>query len=252
MAAAEQNFQPQVGDTTAGPHIHTYVPRADGSILVGGVAYVRQSAATIPVVGTTPAPAVVVETPAPAVVQTPYPYYMYPQFASLSSSAPIQEMHFVPTSLIHSPIPVHLQLLTSTYLEQIPPQPVIYQQPYIAQPQPVYAAASPAISPPYYNIQPQPYPSTGYPAFNISQPAQGTYGYTGTEMLMQNMGQAAHPDFTKKQDMKPSDPDPYRMYWCREPDNTWTQRNRMTIESGDIGDCRWYVTDGQFYAVRLG
>ncbi|PVH78129.1 hypothetical protein DL98DRAFT_462866 [Cadophora sp. DSE1049] len=183
MSAAEQNFQPQVGETTAGPHIHTYVPRADGSILVGGVAYVRQSAATIPV---------------------------------------------------------------------IPPQPVLYQQPYIAQPQPVYAAPSPAISPPYYNIQAQPYPSTGYPTFNISQPAHGTYGYTGSEMLMQNMGQAAHPDFTKKQEMKPSDPDPYRMYWCREPDNTWTQRNRMTIESGDIGDCRWYATDGQFYAVRLG
>lgn len=69
---------------------------------------------------------------------------------------------------------------------------------------------------------------------------------------MQNMGQTIHPDFTKKQEMKPSDPDPYRMYWCREPDNTWTQRNRMTIESGDIGDCRWYVTEGQFYAVRLG
>ncbi|KAH7412795.1 hypothetical protein BKA64DRAFT_740557 [Cadophora sp. MPI-SDFR-AT-0126] len=201
MATAEQNFQPQVGDTTAGPHIHTYVPRADGSILVGGVAYVRQSAATIPVVGSTPAPAVVVETPAPAV---------------------------------------------------LPPQPVIYQQPYVAQPQPVYAAASPAISPPYYNIQAQPYTSTGYPAFSISQPGHGTYGYTGSEMLMQNMGQAVHPDFTKKQEMKPSDPDPYRMYWCREPDTTWTQRNRMTIESGDIGDCRWYATDGQFYAVRLG
>ncbi|KAK0121783.1 hypothetical protein ONS95_010066 [Cadophora gregata] len=134
----------------------------------------------------------------------------------------------------------------------IPPQPVVYQQPYITQPQPIYAAPSPAISPPYYNIQPQPYPSTGYPTFDINQPAHGTYGYTGTEMLMQNMGQAAHPDFTKKQEMKPSDPDPYRMYWCREPDNTWTQRNRMTIESGDIGDCRWYATDGQFYAVRLG
>ncbi|KAH7348478.1 hypothetical protein BKA65DRAFT_454707 [Rhexocercosporidium sp. MPI-PUGE-AT-0058] len=180
MATAQQNFQPQVGDTTAGPHIHTYIPRADGSILVNGVTYVRQSVATIPVT-------------APSV------------------------------------------------------------PPYIAQPQPIYAAAvTPAISPPYYNIQPQPYSSNGYPSFNISQPAYGTYGYTGTEMLMQNMGHAVHPDFSKKQEMKPSDDDPYRMYWCREPDNTWTQRNRMTIESGDIGDCRWYATDGQFYAVRLG
>ena len=94
MAAAEQNFQPQVGDTTAGPHIHTYIPRADGSILVNGIAYVRQSVATIPVAASVPvAAAVVVEAPAP-VVQMPYyprsPYdYMlypqlYPQFASLS------------------------------------------------------------------------------------------------------------------------------------------------------------------------
>ncbi|KAL5322710.1 hypothetical protein ACEPPN_010685 [Leptodophora sp. 'Broadleaf-Isolate-01'] len=205
MAAAEQNFQPQVGDTTNGPHLHTYIPRSDGSILVNGVAYVRQSVATIPInAPTVPAATVVIETPAPVIP---------------------------------------------------PPQPVAYQQPYIAQPQPIYAAApvaAPAIAPPYYNIQPQPYPSTGYPSFNISQPAHGTYGHTGAEMLMQNMGQTIHPDFTKKQEMKPSDPDPYRMYWCREPDNTWTQRNRMTIESGDIGDCRWYVTEGQFYAVRLG
>ncbi|KAG4441398.1 hypothetical protein IFR05_003085 [Cadophora sp. M221] len=207
MAAAQQNFQPQVGaDTTTGPHLHTYIPRSDGSILVNGVAYVRQSVTTIPISApSVPADAVVIEAPVPV-------------------------------------IPL--------------PQPVVYQPPYIAQPQPIYApaapAAAPAIAPPYYNIQPQPFPAAGYPSFNMSQPAYGTYGYTGAEMLMQNIGQTIHPDFAKKQEMKPSDPDPYRMYWCREPDNTWTQRNRMTIESGDIGDCRWYVTEGQFYAVRLG
>lgn len=94
MAAAEQNFQPQVGDTTNGPHLHTYIPRSDGSILVNGVAYVRQSVATIPInAPTVPAATVVIETPAP-VVQTsyyprsPYDYMLYPQqypqFASLS------------------------------------------------------------------------------------------------------------------------------------------------------------------------
>lgn len=46
------------------------------------------------------------------------------------------------------------------------------------------------------------------------------------------------PDANKKQDMKPSDDDPHRMYWVREIDNTWTQRNRLTIDSGDIGDVR--------------
>ena len=43
MVVAKQDFQPQVPDTSNGPHVHTYIPRADGSILVGGVAYIPQS-----------------------------------------------------------------------------------------------------------------------------------------------------------------------------------------------------------------
>lgn len=35
----EENFQPQVGDTSAGPHLHTYVPRADGAVMINGIAY---------------------------------------------------------------------------------------------------------------------------------------------------------------------------------------------------------------------
>lgn len=33
------NFEPQVRDTTNGPHIHTYTPRDDGSVMIGGVIY---------------------------------------------------------------------------------------------------------------------------------------------------------------------------------------------------------------------
>lgn len=101
--------------------------------------------------------------------------------------------------------------------------------------------------------QPQFYPDGGWGAqpFNIQQPQYNTLGYTGNEMLMQNMGLAQNPSFAKKQEMKPADEDPFRMYWCREKDGTWTQRNRLTIESGDIGECRWYAVDGQFYAVKL-
>jgi hypothetical protein len=55
----EQNFQPQTRDTTNGPHLHTYIPRSDGSIVVGGVAYVPQTvgstiATTTVQVGTVP------------------------------------------------------------------------------------------------------------------------------------------------------------------------------------------------------
>lgn len=75
-----------------------------------------------------------------------------------------------------------------------------------------------------------------------------TYGATGSEIQLQQM---QIPEASKKQDMKPSDDDPFRLYWVRELDDTWTQRNRLTIDSGDIGEIRWYVTDGVFYAARL-
>jgi hypothetical protein len=35
----EQSFAPQVRDTRLGPNIHNYIPRADGAIVVGGIAY---------------------------------------------------------------------------------------------------------------------------------------------------------------------------------------------------------------------
>ncbi|KAF7857302.1 hypothetical protein EAF04_009543 [Stromatinia cepivora] len=106
----------------------------------------------------------------------------------------------------------------------------------------------------------QPYPYNPYLQFAghsqhvpfgagyVPQPAMNSYGATGSEIQLQQM---QTPDANKKQDMKPSDDDPFRMYWVREVDNTWTQRNRLTIDSGDIGEVRWYVTDGVFYAVRL-
>lgn len=77
-------------------------------------------------------------------------------------------------------------------------------------------------------------------------------GLTASEMMAQQMATAQGLEMNKPQDMKPADPDPLRMYWVRELDGNYTQRNRLTIESGDIGDVRWYVQDGGiFYAVRL-
>jgi hypothetical protein len=95
----QQNFQPQTRDTTNGPHLHTYIPRSDGTIVVGGVAYVPQNvggtavATTVPV-GTASAVPVAVQPAAvplptvqlPQYVQYPlnFPYYIYQQAASLS------------------------------------------------------------------------------------------------------------------------------------------------------------------------
>lgn len=86
-ATTGPSFQPQVGaDTTNGAHVHTYIPRADGSILIGGVAYFPQSngtAAAVPVVTSAP----VVVQPAVAsvpIVQPPYyPHFPYPLYASV-------------------------------------------------------------------------------------------------------------------------------------------------------------------------
>lgn len=89
----EQNFQPQTRDTTNGPHLHTYIPRSDGSILVGGVAYIPQvtnigaTATTVPIGGVTAVPVAtqpVVQpfSPYPA----NFPYYIYGQPASFPAS----------------------------------------------------------------------------------------------------------------------------------------------------------------------
>jgi hypothetical protein len=89
----EQNFQPQTRDTTNGPHLHTYIPRSDGSILVGGVAYIPQvtnigpTATTVPIGGVTAVPVAtqpIVQpfSPYPA----NFPYYIYGQPASFPAS----------------------------------------------------------------------------------------------------------------------------------------------------------------------
>lgn len=110
----------------------------------------------------------------------------------------------------------------------------------------------PAAAYPYPNYVVQPQPSTtGLPTFSITQPPFGTFGQTGYEVLQSQMATAQGLEMNKKQEMKPADDDPMRMYWVRELDGTYTQRNRLTIDSGDIGDCRWYADNGVFYAVRL-
>ncbi|TGO62367.1 hypothetical protein BCON_0020g00400 [Botryotinia convoluta] len=172
-----QNFQPQVPDTTAGPHEHTYIPRADGAIIVNGVVYVRETKTPIPVV------------PAPAMP---------------SAQSPNLQQFYAFAATQHQPI----------Y-----PQPAF--QPYPYNPYLQFAG----------NNQQVPF-GAGY----VPQPAMGTYGATGSEIQLQQM---QIPEASKKQDMKPSDDDPFRMYWVRELDDTWTQRNRMTIDSGDIGEIRF-------------
>jgi hypothetical protein len=94
------------------------------------------------------------------------------------------------------------------------------------------------------------YGVAGGPAF-APEPASGL-GATASEIQAHHAALAADPEneINQPQDIKPADPNPARMYWCREVDGNWTQRNLATIEI--LEDCRWYITDdGCFYTVRL-
>ncbi|KAH7041122.1 uncharacterized protein B0I36DRAFT_312176 [Microdochium trichocladiopsis] len=76
-------------------------------------------------------------------------------------------------------------------------------------------------------------------------------GKTGAEAWYEQCynAQSESNKMSEPQDFKPADPDPGRMYPCREVDGAWTQRNLVTIERLD--DARWYIdSHGRFYAVR--
>lgn len=91
------------------------------------------------------------------------------------------------------------------------------------------------------NIPPQPMPVHCDPVLGV--------GRTTSEISEEQRQFAEANNLFQPQDFKPSDDDPSRFYMVREVDGTWTQRNRLTIDS--LG-CRWYLADeGYFYAVRL-
>lgn len=75
-----------------------------------------------------------------------------------------------------------------------------------------------------------------------------THGRTKTEHILDMKSKAD----SRPQDLAPADPDIARMYEVQELDGNWTRRNRYTIDSGDIGQVRWYQRpDGTFFAKRL-
>ena len=75
-------------------------------------------------------------------------------------------------------------------------------------------------------------------------------GQTGQELRAAQAHFAYANNMFEPQDIKPADDDPSRYFFVRELDGEWTQRNRFTIDN--LGDCRWYITDGgMLYAARL-
>lgn len=74
-------------------------------------------------------------------------------------------------------------------------------------------------------------------------------GKTRGEMMAELCQAAQNNQADEPQDFKPADDDPSRMYWCREADGDWVQRNRFAIDR--LEGCRWFIDErGRFYVVR--
>lgn len=91
----EANFQPQTRDTTNGPHLHTYIPRSDGSILVGGVVYIPQASGTVIGATTVPLGAAAAVPVVSQPVQFPplYTHCVSPYIGYQAASVPAQQLH---------------------------------------------------------------------------------------------------------------------------------------------------------------
>lgn len=125
--------------------------------------------------------------------------------------------------------------------------PILVQVPG-GQPQPVYVQVQ------GQGGQPMPMPGA-FPAMVPQGQPSGFpdvmgIGKTGMELQIEQYHTAVNSKALEGQDIAPGDPDPSRMYYCRELDGEWTLRNRYGIDN--LGDCRWYVMPGGiFYAIRL-
>jgi hypothetical protein len=133
----QQNFQPQVRDTSSGPNLHTYIPLEDGAVVIGGITFLPETgvatAATIPVTVTgaplptghpVPVSPYVIPPGGPAIqafaappVQLTPQYYPYPchyfplsslslGYAAAPSPYPYYQQASVSVSLSFSSLPV--------------------------------------------------------------------------------------------------------------------------------------------------
>ncbi|XXH04702.1 hypothetical protein Hte_011124 [Hypoxylon texense] len=232
MPSQGQHFQPPVPDTTYGPIPHTYHPRFDSDnsgnqfVTIDGTLYQVQQAQ------------------AATGAETQVYYVPVQQGTTGNSSQPVLVQVQAGQQPQQPPVFVQGASGNST-------GPIMVQAP-AGQQQPVYVqvqgqgagqvGAQPGTFPGMIS-QPQAVGGSGYPD------VMGI-GKTGTEIQIDQYHTAMNSKALEGQDIAPADPDPSRMYYCREHDGEWTLRNRYGIDS--LGDCRWYVMPGGiFYAVRM-
>ncbi|KAI1502261.1 hypothetical protein F5X99DRAFT_427401 [Biscogniauxia marginata] len=282
--AQAQHFQPQVPDTTHGPYVHTYYPRHDGMPngapvqngppmfqAMGGPVPIQQVATipqTQPLVGFqivqyfVPQPTTIFQGTAPPQMI----YYLVNNASQLQSPAPkpgatdarpsalpSSDEHVqggmatapIPMMAPGQPQPVYIQGQPMSFANQ-PPQMMAHPGHVMSQPGTVPAMAYPQAC---GGGGPTMIPGNGPPGAQFPPDIMGI-GKTAMEVQAEQALAAESNQALEPQDMKPADDDVSRMYYCREPDGVWLQRNRYSIDK--MGCFRWYVwPNGVFYAVRL-
>lgn len=96
-----EDYQPQVQNTTNGANIHTYIPRSDGTVMIGGVIYYPHGA--VP----TAVPAAATSTTVPAVAR---PYIIPPGGTAIPAFNVLDNPQY-PYMQYHSPSLYYLTTL---------------------------------------------------------------------------------------------------------------------------------------------
>ncbi|OTA93313.1 hypothetical protein M434DRAFT_31085 [Hypoxylon sp. CO27-5] len=259
-----QHFQPPVPDTTYGAIPHTYTPRFDNPVpngqylTINGQIYrvvVNQTVQDGAAGGT---PVQLVPLQQVSTIHTQGPSSVPPTFQTI----PCYVVHQASSQPAYYPVNASL-IRTLSEAPGVANAPILLQQgaqqgvfipaqtglPGIAAPAPV--AVQPGAFPAMVG-QPQVLGAANMPGAWPAAAAPDVMGIgkTSTEIQMEQYHTALNTKALEGQDIAPADPDPSRMYYCRELDGEWTLRNRYGIDN--MGDCRWYVMPGGvFYAVRI-
>ncbi|KAH8890914.1 hypothetical protein GQ53DRAFT_747151 [Thozetella sp. PMI_491] len=208
------HFQPQVPDTSFGPHLHTFVPPRQDQ----GLFYVQQLAP--------------------------------PSGVPLQAVPVAYPMQQIPAGQVPILAPATMPVNPAVFQQPVNQSGMVHAVPVASNisPQPAPIAVSIQNPPPFQQF-PAGVPTSINGLAYQYEPTVGGFGPTVSDIIMQHAQVAADNNLFEPQDFKPADDDPSRFYMCRELDGAWTQRTRYTIDH--IG-CRWYLTDeGYFYAVRL-
>ncbi|OTA66693.1 hypothetical protein K449DRAFT_420349 [Hypoxylon sp. EC38] len=248
-----QHFQPPVPDTTYGAIPHTYTPRFDNPVpngqylTINGQIYrvvvnqtVQDGAAGGTPVQLVPLQQVsTIHTQGPSSVPPTFqtiPCYVVQQASSQPAYYPVNASLI--RTLSEAPGVANAPIL----LQQGAPQQGVFIPaqtglPGIAAPAPV--AVQPGAFPAMVG-QPQVLGAANMPGAWPAAAAPDVMGIgkTSAEIQMEQYHTALNTKALEGQDIAPADPDPSRMYYCRELDGEWTLRNRYGIDN--MGDCRCF------------